>query len=541
MKRKLWDETQEMNDTNENIPELLYRYRPLVVAKSYGFIPKSIIPTEEREIVANLFIDSINEKAVEILRFKRNISNGDINALAIPTALKDTLIQAHKPSAEDKSVVDEIENQEIHFSSIEELNDPLDGWQIEYFEGDDVLWENFLKNYLLNLMINSYLVFVTSDKKEFVLSKEIVHFHSKNAFIENNKGMSALYEEYEKLSFSNPSILALLNILIERKKMYKAELIMLFGLYRKILLNELNRAAQKLMGGPVFPFFSESSQETEKMEMILIGLKNNRALGMEDIVKSMSDDLFLSFQYYHRKDALLDKDFKKNISDFISNYPHCFINLFARSIHPEYGVVSFSKNNNNSCMWSHYADGHKGICLIFNTKQAILQMTNKANHPFYKVNYKEVPPEVNVFRNLGMFTMKEYDEGWSTSNGRRNIYFDGYGGEDFRNNYWKYYIERATYKSIEWQSEDECRLISNRLFLGDKVRKLQKYDFNMLNGIVFGLNTPFATKLEIINAIEKKCRENNRRDFVFYQAELIRNQSKMRIMKMETTSSILSA
>jgi len=31
----------------------------------------------------------------------------------------------------------------------------------------------------------------------------------------------------------------------------------------------------------------------------------------------------------------------------------------------KYGVLCFSRRWNNILMWSHYADGHKGICLGF--------------------------------------------------------------------------------------------------------------------------------------------------------------------------------
>jgi len=48
-------------------------------------------------------------------------------------------------------------------------------------------------------------------------------------------------------------------------------------------------------------------------------------------------------------------------------------------------------------------------------------------------------------------------------------------------------------------------------------RKL-KYDFNDLEGIIFGIKTSTSDKIKIIEIINKKCKENNRNDFSFYQA-----------------------
>jgi len=54
-------------------------------------------------------------------------------------------------------------------------------------------------------------------------------------------------------------------------------------------------------------------------------------------------------------------------------------------------------------------------------------------------------------------------------------------------------------------------------FSTDESRKAV-YDFNSLEGIIFGIKTELKDKLTICKIIERKCRENGRRDFKFYQA-----------------------
>lgn len=50
--------------------------------------------------------------------------------------------------------LDELEKNYFYFSLPNELNDPMEGFINLYWEGDKILWKNFLKHYLL--FINKY-------------------------------------------------------------------------------------------------------------------------------------------------------------------------------------------------------------------------------------------------------------------------------------------------------------------------------------------------------------------------------------------------
>jgi hypothetical protein len=45
----------------------------------------------------------------------------------------------------------ELENQEIYFSSLEDLNDPMEGFTNLFWFGDQIVWRNLIKHYLLCL------------------------------------------------------------------------------------------------------------------------------------------------------------------------------------------------------------------------------------------------------------------------------------------------------------------------------------------------------------------------------------------------------
>lgn len=60
----------------------------------------------------------------------------------------------------------ELENQEIFFSDLKSLNDPMEGFIEFFWEGDKIVWKNFLIHYLLCLEHILLLAKLTEDDKE---------------------------------------------------------------------------------------------------------------------------------------------------------------------------------------------------------------------------------------------------------------------------------------------------------------------------------------------------------------------------------------
>lgn len=53
---------------------------------------------------------------------------------------------------DDNGGFQELEKQAIYFAKPEQLNDPMEGLSDAFWDGDDVLWENFFKHYALALI-----------------------------------------------------------------------------------------------------------------------------------------------------------------------------------------------------------------------------------------------------------------------------------------------------------------------------------------------------------------------------------------------------
>ncbi len=52
----------------------------------------------------------------------------------------------------------------------------------------------------------------------------------------------------------------------------------------------------------------------------------------------------------------------------------------------------------------------------------------------------------------------------------------------------------------------------------DPQKRVLKYDFNSLHGIIFGINTPIEKKIEIMKIIDDKCVKYQTDHIKYYQA-----------------------
>jgi len=163
-------------------------------------------------------------------------------------------------------------------------------------------------------------------------------------------------------------------------------------------------------------------------------------------------------------------------------------------------ICCFSEKNNDTLMWSHYSDSHRGICLEYETivnEENICLLFDpidmKINYPvpLLKVNYVEKPLEkINAI---------------------------------FTNDFVEHFKRFLSTKSKEWEYEKEIRcIIQNSKFNNHPNAKIKE---NVLHGIIFGLNTPENDKI-YYKTLAKKYHKS----IVFYSAVKISNEYKLNII-----------
>ena len=239
------------------------------------------------------------------------------------------------------------------------------------------------------------------------------------------------------------------------------------------------------------------------------------------------------------KNLISDKTRWKNSQLVIADFPMVYLKEVERLLFPKWYTACFMQGYHNSSVWGHYACNHKGVCLIFESKQIgesdgfeLYYGTGNSVREIRlsEIIYKNKPAEVDFFRSVGRLTGKDVKEHWYTdeegnvSECASHIPLDGDMDSDemvdWRNRHWNTFYRDITVKTKDWKYEEEYRLILEdglRQFDEEESRAL-RYDFNSLKGIIFGIKASDEDRLKILQIIQKKCEKHDRTDFKFYQA-----------------------
>ena len=235
-------------------------------------------------------------------------------------------------------------------------------------------------------------------------------------------------------------------------------------------------------------------------------------------------------------------------------FPQKYVSSLEGSIYPPLYIASFVKECNNAAVWGNYGDRHKGVCLKFKTNgkdpEQVMQLLTEYGysngpiigmrpHSFKEVEYHNKHIEVDFFRSIWQMSKMELRALWY-SDEKGNIsecadhLSDKQKEDEWGEQNWRKMLDSANIKLAEWNYEEEYRLVIHSMFqdYSTKERRKLKYDFNDLEGIVFGIKTEVDDKIRIIELIKAKCKKHNRNDFAFYQAYYCRESSKIENLKL---------
>lgn len=140
--------------------------------------------------------------------------------------------------------------------------------------------------------------------------------------------------------------------------------------------------------------------------------------------------------------------------------------------------------------------------------------------------------------------LESLHKNWYEYRSKKTIYIDKFGIEKsllkWKKELWDIIYLRSLRKLPEWKNENEYRLVINDNQRWDAKKDGIKaaYKFEDLDGIVFGYKMKIDDKLKVIEIIKKKCKENNRHHFNFYQANYSLKKNKMEIQKLDLLNNI---
>ena len=456
----------------------------------------------------------------------------------------------------------ELETQTIYFASPEQLNDPMEGLRDIVWNGDAIAWSNLFKHYIYCL--HHVLTVASLAGQTYTLSSEHVPIFGRRDEYGSPEAQ-CIFDEIWRRICTELGIGELIDKIatIEHKIRFNELQWYLSTIHVKVLAKikevyvdrgyapETERPTLPSLLNPsilansnFFDLMPKLLQE-EFYKKLSPGERDNFFETLFSVPNSMMTELLLAHKY-DRSHNVPDSPSEANYRMFVLDFPEIYLNCIEKLLWPQWYAACFSRSYNNASMWGNYANGHRGVCLIFQTNDSdqgcslplkrIGRFNSRAGNSsgeswdftakcFHTVNYSEKPGEVDFFRSIGRLPVPTLMDLWYTDEAGHisecashvNADMD-YGS--WRNSYWENFLRDIAIKTRDWQYEEEERLILYSLLeneLNVRQRTLA-YEFESLAGIIFGIRTSDAHKLHIMQIIERKSREIGRTDFKFYQA-----------------------
>lgn len=431
----------------------------------------------------------------------------------------------------------ELEKQEIYFASLEELNDPMEGYRDIFWRGDKIVWQNLLINYIKSVEHFFGLALLLEDTKEMNRDDVVVNFGGNMR--QQLPEIKRLLEEIVSTVFHYLQIAALPETLAARESPVRREELQLYlQSFHRLVLHCVSVIYQRLARQFYAPFTIPTTMEKSILVLLekMPGMANQIEKAHPDMerpaqrlyqgVKLVSDSVYLSLK-------IDQPEIGRG-----SNY------FFLLNEFTEAYIASFMKGCSNSAAWGHYAEAHTGVALKFKieesdgTQQLKLRTQIGAtggrnrpttptfgtvSHELRRVSYQDKPISVDFFNSLGRLTKFESDAFWYTDEkgNRSECGMDLQNKpDDWRQRYWDTFHRGLLVKSGAWSYEEESRIVLQSGFVdySDKAARKLTYDFSDLEGIVFGIKTKSADKVRIAKIIKEKCKKSGRTEFDFYQA-----------------------
>ena len=451
----------------------------------------------------------------------------------------------------------ELENQEIYFASPEELNDPMEGLRDVFWKGDRIVWKNLIINYLKSLERVFVLTILLNDSEsitddDLVVSSGLLRYASPQR--------KFLVKEIIDLTFKTKFIRELpIRLSKRRTPIRRSELLSYLQTIHPFFLNSISeiyykhKLTYKLQYHQDLGQFESVIEKSGFLHELFNKLEEENNKGQSDIFFN-TIGLYIQSNKLHIEFKHWEGESKSNAFYLVSEFPNRFVTKLENDIYPDWYSASFLESNENSAVWGHYGDNHKGVCLkfkpILNEGKLALNLNTEYGygsgpiigmrpHTFRKIEYHNKHVEIDFFRSMGRLPKIELDKLWyEDPDGNKSVcasHFDSpEKEEEWQEEYWKNFNDSLKIKLREWSYENEYRLVVHGDFIDYSTKDSRKlrYDFKDLESITFGIKTPNSAKLQIMKIIDKKCKENSRKEFDFYQAYYSKDKGQIESFKM---------
>lgn len=447
----------------------------------------------------------------------------------------------------------ELKGRYIYFASPSQLNDPQEGFRDIIWKGDTIVWRNLLKHFLSCLAVRNFQYFSQEDFEKFDFPIAIKYSDAPPSA--RARLLSAIDE-----FLNNTNVRQHIEILADSGRIVRRSELLLhlrslqpyaMHVISKILAeNDFIEKGFGINGASIDELLSASTA-------ILDDIKNKngaydqlekRGFTHSSLVTLMRQDF--QERYDRWKVKTPDKWLRLN-----AGFSEEYVDHLNKLCTPAWYVACFMDGCENPAIWGSYGSNHQGVCLKFRAEglpgKRAMTLDAPAYHPtvkkwwavktmdFYKVNYEIDHPDLDFFRSLAGVPAHILQSDWYTGPSGE---FSICGTDVFKNleswekEFWEKYKNSITSKTEHWKNESEYRLVLTTNFQNEALPKDRclRYNFNALEGIVFGIKTPAEEKFKLISIIEELRISKSIKSFNFYQAYYDPVEKKIKNMLIKT-------
>jgi len=436
----------------------------------------------------------------------------------------------------------ELERQEIFFAEPTQLNDPMEGLRDVFWQGDRIVWTNLLRHYL-KCLNRAWMFWNVAAEQEDLTWRHIPVLQ----FTDDPPQLRELDQQISEAFFAKRVVIAFIQALSQRTLPVRRQELVAHLRYLHILaITTVHSVYRKRHPKHVAPLKGAAPRKITEA----IGQLETLVLGVEKLATGQPDDDHSLDAFFSGHNLVVDQlnlihhyngdvdPGLKNKNFLFLEFPIGYVDQLIQLVYPPWYAACFLETCSNSSVWGHYGEGHTGVALKFKAKAVQGRPALRLNricglnsaglfsadvdHLFEPVRYGPPAVEIDFFRSLGRLPVVKLRSDWfMDAAGNRSPCSDEMfrSEEDWRKRHWERFHQSITGKSSDWEYEREYRLVlSGELDFSEPQSRKAKYDFNDLEGIVFGIRTPAEAKRAIAKIVEQKCRATGRTDFRFYQA-----------------------
>jgi hypothetical protein len=421
---------------------------------------------------------------------------------------------------------EELERQTVYFAPPEYLNDPMEGLRQVYWCGDRITWRNLLRHYII-CMHNRFFEALLTEDTERLAPNTIAVFQSLDNF--PTPKAKSLCEACIAAVEAGELHAALLDLLAsaernigfsELQQLLRTVHIDWFGAVHRVF-------AERGLVPPMEGHAPDPSGLVNVLRMlqttipqVQVRLSTAVVDIMHEIKQQLAEQMTLLSAIQHA-DVLKPKH-ESLFFEFTSEY----LNSLLKLVYPPWYVACFSARHDNAAMWSYYADNHRGCCLVFRKQQtndgAKLRLKGPSGYGtggifrssqdmlLDPVRYTAYEQSIEFFTNIGCLPLGQMLRNWFRDDDGNTSPLAEHLNEDrqeaWRNGYWENFTPPLLRKLPDWQHEEEFRIvISDILGIHESHEgRAFTYDYDTLDGIIFGINTSLSDKVRIMRILDKK-------------------------------------